>query len=127
MLGRFVVDAGRADGLPSDWELAVLSDADHPRASAIETKQVLDIPNRTYCEVPMELLPEVKHAGAKREIALRGPEHARDRGVHTAVRGIEASAEVYGWTARTADSRERAWVSECVCGGFSGVHRRGGD
>jgi hypothetical protein len=64
MLGRFVISAAHIDALPSElgWSLAVLSDADHCRANAIESKQIISTEKPTYCEVSIEQLDEVKKA-----------------------------------------------------------------
>ena len=66
ILNRFVVTATDADSLPQNvnWRLAVLTDGDHPRADAIESKRVLRISKPAYCEVPADRLNEVKAAGA---------------------------------------------------------------
>lgn len=72
ILNRFVIDASRADQLPHQWPVAVLGDENHPRASAIETKRAVAIANHTYCEVPIELLPDVKQAGGYAKLRCAG-------------------------------------------------------
>jgi hypothetical protein len=64
MLGRFVISAVQVNGLPAelDCRFAVLSNADHPRANAIESKQIISTGRPTYCEVSIEQLDEVKRA-----------------------------------------------------------------
>jgi hypothetical protein len=64
MLGRFVIAATQVDELSGevDWQFAVLSDADHPRADAIESKKIISTAKPTYCEVSIEQLGEVQKA-----------------------------------------------------------------
>jgi hypothetical protein len=74
MLGRFVVSAAHVDALPGElgWSLAVLSDADHSRASAIESKQIISTEKPTYCEVSIEQLDQVKKAGSFAKLRTGG-------------------------------------------------------
>jgi hypothetical protein len=66
MLGRFVVSVGNVEALAEypEWPLALLSDCDHPRAGAIESKKVISTGKPTYCEVPVEELGRVKAIGS---------------------------------------------------------------
>jgi hypothetical protein len=66
MLGRFVIPAAQIRSLDENAtsQLSVLSDADHPRASAIEAKTIIATPKPTYCEVSLDELPDVKSIGA---------------------------------------------------------------
>jgi hypothetical protein len=61
-----VVSEADADQMPREFDgmLAVLSNADHPRAAAIEAKGVVKLARPVYCEVPISALDEVKAAGA---------------------------------------------------------------
>lgn len=71
MLGRFVIAAAE---LPAgiDARFAVLSDTDHPRAAAIESKQVISTSKPTYCEVAIDQLDEVKRAGSFAKLRTGG-------------------------------------------------------
>ena len=74
MLNRFVISAAQIDVLPAElgWRFAVLRDADHPRADAIESKKIISIGKPTYCEVSIEQLDEVKRAGSFAKIRTGG-------------------------------------------------------
>ncbi len=74
MLGRFVISAAQLDQLSGDINccFAVLSEADHPRADAIESKTIISIAKPTYCEVPLEQLDAVKKAGAFAKLRTGG-------------------------------------------------------
>jgi hypothetical protein len=73
MLNRFVIDSGRIGDLPATWNLAVLSDCDHPRAAAIETRSVLTSTAKpVYCELPLESLPDIKRAGSFAKFRCQG-------------------------------------------------------
>jgi hypothetical protein len=74
MLARFVVPAAQVEGMPAqlDGHLAVLSDVDHPRADAIESKKIISTSKPTYCEVAIEQLDEVKKAGSFAKIRTGG-------------------------------------------------------
>jgi hypothetical protein len=74
MLGRFVISAAQIVQAPEnlDWPFAVLSDSDHSRAAAIESKRVVSTRKPTYCEVPMHLTDEVKQAGSFLKIRMGG-------------------------------------------------------
>jgi hypothetical protein len=77
MLGRFVVSVADVEKLSahSEWPLAVLSDCDHPRASAIESKKVIFTGKPTYCEVPVEELERVKAIGSFAKLRTGGLHH----------------------------------------------------
>jgi hypothetical protein len=62
MLGRFVIGAAQVPDL--DLRFAVLSDKDHPRASAIESKQIISTAKPTYCEVALEQLDQLKQTAS---------------------------------------------------------------
>lgn len=74
ILGRFVISAAQMDALPRklDWRFAVLSDADHPRADAIESKKIILTTKPTYCEVCIEELDEIKKAGSFAKVRTGG-------------------------------------------------------
>ncbi|MBV9269087.1 MAG: hypothetical protein JO061_23150 [Acidobacteriaceae bacterium] len=72
MLGRFVVSAADAQSLPEPWRLSILSDADDPRANAIESKRIFRASVPTYCEVSIGQLDEVKAAGAYAKVRTGG-------------------------------------------------------
>jgi hypothetical protein len=74
ILGRFVTSAAQVDALPSelDWRFAVLSDADHSRADAIESKKIISTAKPTYCEVSIEQLDELKKVGSFAKIRTGG-------------------------------------------------------
>lgn len=74
MLGRFVVPAAQVDEMPEELDgcFAVLSDADHPRAAAIESKRIISISKPTYSEVAIEKLDEVKKAGSFAKLRTGG-------------------------------------------------------
>ncbi len=74
MLGRFVVQAAALHNIPADldWPFAVLSDSDHPRASAIESKKIVRTSLPTYCESPLAALDDVKTAGSFAKIRTGG-------------------------------------------------------
>ena len=64
MLRWFVTRAADFEQAPKDLDgmISVLSDADEPRAAAIEAKQVIAASRPAYCEVPLQLLDDVKRA-----------------------------------------------------------------
>jgi hypothetical protein len=66
MLRWLVVGAGDLGRIPAEFDgsLSVLSDADQPRAAAIEAKRVVSATRPVYCEVPLEQLDEVQRAGS---------------------------------------------------------------
>lgn len=74
IVGRFVIPASQLQRVPAKFEtpFAVLSDADQPSATAIESKQVVSTSKPTYCEVNIEQLDAVKPAGAYAKIRTGG-------------------------------------------------------
>ncbi len=74
MLRWLVVSAAELDRLPANWDgsLAVLSDADQPRAAVIESKRVFAAPRPVYCEVPLTELDAVRRAGCFAKIRTGG-------------------------------------------------------
>ena len=66
MLGKFVIPAAQMGSLEhrAEWPVSVLSDADHPQASAIEAKTIIATPKPTYCEVPVDRLADLKAIGS---------------------------------------------------------------
>ncbi|MGI8958723.1 MAG: hypothetical protein ACR2IV_02970 [Bryobacteraceae bacterium] len=74
MLGRFVISAPQIDEAPADLDgcFTVLSDADHPRAAAIESKKIISTSKPTYCEAWIEQLDEVKKARSFAKIRSGG-------------------------------------------------------
>ena len=65
MLRWLVVAAAELEHVPRDLDgsLAVLSDADEPRAAVIESKRIVGTGRPTYCEAPPCDLDEVQRAG----------------------------------------------------------------
>jgi hypothetical protein len=74
MLGRFVVSESELPSVPADFDgaIALLSNFDHPRASAIETKTVCATAKPTYCEVPIETLDDVLRIGSFAKLRAGG-------------------------------------------------------
>jgi hypothetical protein len=65
MLRWLVMAATELEHVPRnlDGSLAVLSDADEPRAAVIEAKRIVRTERPTYCEAPPSELDEVQRAG----------------------------------------------------------------
>jgi hypothetical protein len=65
MLRWLVVAAVELEHVPPslDGSLAVLSDADEPRAAVIEARRIVRTRRPTYCEAPLNDLDEVQQAG----------------------------------------------------------------
>src|SRR3954452_15519829 len=65
MLRWLVIAAPDVEYVPRDLEglLAVLSDADEPRAAAIEAKRVIRAERAMYCEVSLSELDKLQRAG----------------------------------------------------------------
>ena len=74
MLRWLVVGKAELDRVPSelDGTLSVLTNADEPRAAAIEAKQVVPGAKAAYCEVPIQALDDVKRAGCFAKIRTGG-------------------------------------------------------
>jgi hypothetical protein len=74
MLRWLVVGATELIHVPADLDgsLSVLSDADQPRAAAIEAKRVVSAAGPAYCEVPVQQLDEVKRAGSFAKVRTGG-------------------------------------------------------
>ncbi len=74
MLGRFVISAAQVDSVPEslNFPFAILTDSDHTRAAAIESKKIVSTRKPTYCEVSVDLLDEVKKAGSFAKIRTGG-------------------------------------------------------
>jgi hypothetical protein len=74
MLGRFVISAAQVTDVSAkfDGPFAILSDADHPRADAIESKNVISTGKPTYCEVSIEQLDELKKVGSFAKVRTGG-------------------------------------------------------
>src|SRR3954466_16148905 len=74
MLGRFVVDERMAHQIPPelDGHLAVLTENDHPRAAAIESRKVVQASRPVYCEVAIEELDAVSQAGCFAKVRTGG-------------------------------------------------------
>jgi hypothetical protein len=74
MLGRFVISAAQVTDVSAkfDGPFAILSDADHPRADAIESKNVISTGKPTYCEVSIEQLDEPKKVGSFAKVRTGG-------------------------------------------------------
>jgi hypothetical protein len=74
MLRWLVVGAADLAGVPAelDGSLAVVGDADEPRAAVIETRRVLVASRPVYCEVPLAELHAVQAAGAFAKLRTGG-------------------------------------------------------
>jgi hypothetical protein len=74
MLGRFVVSVAQVEALSghSEWPLALLSNSDHARASAIESREIIFTGKPTYCEAPVEQLGRVKAIGSFAKLRTGG-------------------------------------------------------
>ena len=74
MLGRFVIPAAAVQSIPADldWPFAVLSESDHPRAAAIESKKIIRTSLPTYCEASLIDLDELKKSGSFAKIRTGG-------------------------------------------------------
>jgi hypothetical protein len=74
MLRWLVVSASDLERVPTafDGALSVLSDADQPRAAAIESKRVVGAARPVYCEAPVAELDAVKHAGCFAKVRTGG-------------------------------------------------------
>jgi hypothetical protein len=74
MLRWLVVGAAELGRVPRelDGSLAVLGDADEPRAAVLETRRIVRAKRPVYCEVPLSDLDEVKRAGCLAKIRTGG-------------------------------------------------------
>jgi hypothetical protein len=74
MLRWLVVGAAELPHVPAelDGSLAVLTDADEPRAAVIESKQIVRAGRPVYCEVPPGELDEVRRAGCFAKLRTGG-------------------------------------------------------
>jgi hypothetical protein len=74
MLRWLVVGAADVDRLPHDLDrsLAVLGDADDPRAAVIEAKRAVPLEKPVYCEVPVRDLDAVQSAGCFAKVRTGG-------------------------------------------------------
>lgn len=74
MLGRFVGAASAVDQLPDklDWRFSVLTDQEHGRADAYETRRAVKLSKPTYCEVPVSELRQVAALGSFAKIRCGG-------------------------------------------------------
>lgn len=74
MLRWLVVAAVDLPHVPRDLDdsLAVLADADEPRAAVIESKRVISATRPVYCEVPVGDLDAVKRAGCFAKVRTGG-------------------------------------------------------
>src|SRR5262249_48230544 len=66
MLRWLVIGTADLARIPTEFDgsLSVLSDADQPRAAAIEAKRVVSATRPAYCEVGIDQLDEVRRAGS---------------------------------------------------------------
>lgn len=76
MLRWLVIPAAELKHVPPDLDgsLAVLSDADEPRAAVIEAKRIVRSKRPAYCEVPPGELDEVQRAGCLAKFRTGGVE-----------------------------------------------------
>jgi hypothetical protein len=74
MLRWLVVSAADLPALPRelDGAISVLSDADEPRAAAVETRRIITPARPTYCEGPVQSLDELRRAGCFAKIRTGG-------------------------------------------------------
>lgn len=74
VLRWLVVGAAELPHVPTelDGSLAVLTDADEPRAAAIEAKRIVRAGRPVYCEVPLGDLDEVRRAGCFAKLRTGG-------------------------------------------------------
>jgi hypothetical protein len=74
LLRWLVVSAADLPQVPRDFDgaLSVLSEADDPRAAALETKRVVRAPKPVYCEVPIAELDAVRAAGCCAKVRTGG-------------------------------------------------------
>lgn len=74
MLRWLVISAAELEHVPRelDGSLAVLSDADEPRAAVIEAKRILHAERPAYCEVPLRDLDNVQRAGCFAKLRTGG-------------------------------------------------------
>jgi hypothetical protein len=74
MLRWLVVAAADLPRVPPelDGRLAVLADADEPRAAVLETKRVVRAARPVYCEIPVGELDEAKRAGCFAKVRTGG-------------------------------------------------------
>lgn len=70
MLGRFVIASAQVPDL--ELPFAVLSNADHPRAAMIESKQIICTSKPTYCEVGIDQLDAVAATGSFAKLRTGG-------------------------------------------------------
>ncbi len=97
MLRWLVVAAGDLAGVPRelDGSLAVLADADEPRAAVVEAKRVVRAARPVYCEVPVGSLDEVRRAGCFAKLRTGG----------VTAEAIPAVADVAAFILASADHR----------------------
>ncbi len=95
ILGRLIVPLDQIDGAPTDAPLSILSNADHVRAAAIESKRVINTGKATYCEVPVEQLEAVKRTGSFAKIRTGGITPASIPSVDTVSAFIEKCADLH--------------------------------
>ncbi len=95
MLRWLVVSAADLERVPAelDGSLSVLSDADHPRAAAIESKRVVPAGRPVYCEVPVASLDDVKRAGCLAKVRTGGVKPVAIPSVADVAAFIRACAE----------------------------------
>lgn len=95
MLGRLVVSAAEVDDMPGELDgcFAVLSDADHPRAAAIESRKIISTSKPTYCEMASKQLDELKRAGSFAKIRTGGVTPGAIPSVESVASYIGACAE----------------------------------
>ena len=95
MLRWLVISAADLDRVPAafDGALSVLSDADHPRAAALESKCVVVAVRPVYCEVPLTELDAVKRAGCLAKVRTGGVKPEAIPSVEAVADFIRACAE----------------------------------
>src|SRR5438445_4872946 len=74
MLRWLVIGAAEMEHVPRDLDgsVAVLGDADEPRAAVIETKRIVRSERPVYCEVPLRDIDEVQRAGCFAKLRTGG-------------------------------------------------------
>lgn len=95
ILGRFVLSAAQLEHVSTDVDLpfAVLSERDHPRASSIESKQIVSTPKPTYCEVTIDQLDALARSGSFAKLRTGGTTPEAIPSIETVAAYITACAE----------------------------------
>ena len=95
MLRWLVVGAADLAHVPPglDGSLAVLADADEPRAAVIESKHIIRAGRPVYCEVPVGEMDEVQRAGCLAKVRTGGVKPEAIPGVADVAAFLRACAD----------------------------------